>query len=361
MSYIQDDEATQIRDLKNLIDELQAQILAVQSSVQLENVDSGQNIIPGANPSARGGSGGGSGQTNPEIRPFVDHGTVGLATEQFDLSAQGGNFHKIILSGDIGVAFDNPPGGNLVERFVIHFQQDGFGGHDVTSWPGTLQNPPTIGQGIDETTKVEFYTFDQGVTYHAFVQVSGTGTGGTDRTVIDLGTRGNTDPVTPEVVNLDISGSRKFKITLDGHVRFTVSGESAALILDDVFVEINQDMTGGWTVVWPLEFFAPLPVVAEDADSRTVVVFYTLDNGLSFVGYVASTSTGGSGVGNLSGWSNFPAVSDVDMDTWDIFDVDKVLYELGGSTLNDVQVGQTANMQGGLISNILSNAGGTGL
>ena len=91
------------------------------SSAQLENIESGQSVIPGANPSARGGGSGGGGTSNPEIRPFVDHGSIGLATEIFDLQVPGGNFHKIILNDDIGVNFQNPPGAGLVERFCHSF------------------------------------------------------------------------------------------------------------------------------------------------------------------------------------------------------------------------------------------------
>ena len=61
MSYFIDDDSSQIRGLKDKIDELQALILANQSSVSLENVESGQSIFPGANPSSRGGGAGGGG------------------------------------------------------------------------------------------------------------------------------------------------------------------------------------------------------------------------------------------------------------------------------------------------------------
>lgn len=58
MSYVLDDDASQVRDLKDKLETLQALVLANQFSVQRENVESGQSIFPGANPSARGGGSG---------------------------------------------------------------------------------------------------------------------------------------------------------------------------------------------------------------------------------------------------------------------------------------------------------------
>ena len=105
MSYIQDDDASQIRRLKDEQEKLQALFLDSQFSVQQEKVDSGQSTFPGANPISRGGGSGSGGQTNPEIRPRVDHGTIGLVTENIDLSVPGGNFHKMILNDDVTLAF----------------------------------------------------------------------------------------------------------------------------------------------------------------------------------------------------------------------------------------------------------------
>ena len=167
MSYFQEDDSQQTRKLKEKIDDLQGQLLDLPFSSSLENVDSAQSTFPTANPSSRGdGSGTGGGQTNPEIRPRVDHGTVGLATVQIDLSVPGGNFHKMILSGDIGLAFTNPPVSGQVERLILEIKQDGTGEHDVTSW-GTLVNPPTLDTAPNATTRIEIYTDDNGVTYEA--------------------------------------------------------------------------------------------------------------------------------------------------------------------------------------------------
>ena len=82
MSYFQEDDSQQTRKLKEKIDDLQGQLLDLPFSSSLENVDSAQSTFPTANPSSRCSGSGGSGQTNPEIRPRIDHGTIGLVTDQ---------------------------------------------------------------------------------------------------------------------------------------------------------------------------------------------------------------------------------------------------------------------------------------
>ena len=103
-------------------------------------------VAPFISSSGVGGTGGNA-TTNsaddPTIRNSVDHGTIGLVTEIIDLSTIGGNTHRMVLNGDVGLAFDNPPINNKIQRFVLHIVMDVVGGHVIT-WPAALVNPPTI-------------------------------------------------------------------------------------------------------------------------------------------------------------------------------------------------------------------------
>ena len=176
MSYELDDDASQIRRLKDQMVDLQALVLASQFSVQQENQESGQSIFPGANPSARGGGSGGGGSTviDPLILNSVDHGTIGLVSENIDLSENGGNTHFMTLSGDVTFGFTAPPVSGKMERFILHIKMDATGGHVVT-WPAAFLSPPTIDTTPNAVNKVEIYTFDGGMTYHALTVTSGGG------------------------------------------------------------------------------------------------------------------------------------------------------------------------------------------
>ncbi len=109
---------------------------------------------------------------DPIIRNTVDHGTIGLVSENIDLSENGGNTHRMVLDGNVTLAFTNPPAINRMERLVLHIIQDGSGGHAVT-FPGSLLNPPTIDTSPDAINRIEIYTFDNGTTYHTLSADSG--------------------------------------------------------------------------------------------------------------------------------------------------------------------------------------------
>ena len=119
-------------------------------------------------------AGSGGGITDPLILNSVDHGTIGLVSENIDLSENGGNTHFMTLSGDVTFGFTSPPVSGKMERFILHIKMDQFGGHIVT-WPASFLSPPTIDTTPNAINKVEIYTFDGGMTYHALTVVSGGG------------------------------------------------------------------------------------------------------------------------------------------------------------------------------------------
>ena len=158
----------------------------------------------------------------PQYLPALDHGELdGTRTIDIDLSRFRAHVTKFKLTGVAQtVTFSKPPGGTDAIDFLVEIEQDATGGRTVI-WPSGVTPTPVLDTDPGKKTLVRFVTADNGVTYHAQVYGS-SGGGGSDRTVTDLGTKGNSDPLNPEVVNLNISGSRKFKINLDGHVQFTI-------------------------------------------------------------------------------------------------------------------------------------------
>ena len=179
MSYIIDDDASQFREVKDKLDKLQSDFLSSQFSVQQENVESGQSIFPGANPSARGGGTGGSsgGLTEPLRHTVKDHGDVSLTTES--ITADTHNVFRLRLTGNIGISISETLPILKFQMLHLVLIQDGIGGHEVTSWDSAINGTPTIDTTADSVTTVSLYSIDQGVTWFFVSNRGGVVGGGT--------------------------------------------------------------------------------------------------------------------------------------------------------------------------------------
>lgn len=108
------------------------------------------------------GSGGG-GVSFPIRPPVTDFGTIGNITQIMDLNTTGGHTFKATLTGDIEVAFDNPPAAGIQQEWEVEITQDGTGGW-VIIWPAALVTTPTLPTTANSVSVVVFRTNDGGVT-----------------------------------------------------------------------------------------------------------------------------------------------------------------------------------------------------
>lgn len=102
----------------------------------------------------------------PFTEPGQNYGDVGLSTQSIDLSAQSSGYTKMRLTGNINLAFNNPPLNGLFDIFYLDITQDGVGGRTV-GFPVTVAAPPTINTGANARNLIMVYTFDHGTTYTA--------------------------------------------------------------------------------------------------------------------------------------------------------------------------------------------------
>lgn len=114
-----------------------------------------------------GSSGGVGGVTFPITPPIIDHGTVGFATIICDLSLQTAHVQKMLVNGDITIAFTNPPINTKNIQFQLDITMDPVGGHVIT-WPVNLVRTPNVDLGANERTIILFQTNDGGTTYDVF-------------------------------------------------------------------------------------------------------------------------------------------------------------------------------------------------
>jgi len=90
----------------------------------------------------------------------VDHGSIGLVSESFDLDE--GNFHFFEASGDVSITFTNLPVSGKWEPILLKITQDVTGGHAIT-FTQTIENgSPTISTIADDITVVKFYMYNDG-------------------------------------------------------------------------------------------------------------------------------------------------------------------------------------------------------
>lgn len=205
MSYIQDDDASQIRKLKDEQEKLQALFLDSQFSVQLENIDSGQNTIPSANPTARTGKAGstGSGHT------IQDEG-ISL-TERLNLNFVGPN---------VTVTDDAPNNASLVT----------IGG--VSTPAGTIEN-----DHLEWDNSTMLWNAVQSLTFGSTGPFADSGFNRFANDSIMLSTRNNLDDGNIEV---KIDSANAFDITESNNGPITLKLRSQHAVDADQTLQIRQ-------------------------------------------------------------------------------------------------------------------------
>jgi len=161
MSYNIGDDASQIRQLQDKLNDLQSLFLSQQFSVSLENVDSGQSTFPISNPSARGGgtSGGGVGLTEPLLHTITTLTPATLPTKT-NIDSSLTNVFKITLDKNIEFDIINPSATKF-EMLHIVITQNATGGFTIV-WPASVNGTPTIDLTASSETTVSLFNLRDG-------------------------------------------------------------------------------------------------------------------------------------------------------------------------------------------------------
>lgn len=87
------------------------------------------------------------------------------------------NNFSLVLSGDVDISVSNPSADPSGNSFTVALEQDGTGGHSVTSWPSgtkwTDGSAPTVDGTANTVTVVTFVSFDGGSTWIGMVAALG--------------------------------------------------------------------------------------------------------------------------------------------------------------------------------------------
>lgn len=176
MSYDADTQESITQNLIDRIKEIEERMLSV-NSVQIQRTGESQ-ANRGIDKTALG-----TGAFYPLNMDVFDHGSIGLLTETLFIDRINAHAHKMELTGDIGLAFSNPPDDTKSIFFFLEITQDGTGGWSITSFPTGLQNSAELDSQLDKAvggkTLFRFFTLDGGVTYwgeRVDLSITGSGT-----------------------------------------------------------------------------------------------------------------------------------------------------------------------------------------
>lgn len=274
-----------------------------------------------------------------------------------------------------------------------------------------LINAPTLNLGIGQRN-VLFIVGHRTASELRYEVINGTGGGGISFPITPpVDVRGNVS--TTQDINLAATVAHSTTMTLTGNISITFSNIPVSATQLEWEVEIKQDPTGGRTVSWPAAV-TPVPVIDSGAGKTSIVVLRVNDGGTVIRTLLAPSVTGGGGevftwtadhdangfalvdgriadatdptkildfdlAGMTTGITSVfafsfttaktitfpdavgtvvltPMTEDLDVNTFDIFDIDSFIFMSTVGTLGSLNVGFSALGSGGFRANIL-NAG----
>jgi hypothetical protein len=184
------------------------------------------------------------------------------------------------------------------------------GGGDVIGQPGDstvvgLRSLVSLGSNMgDNTVGSVLTTISSSPWIAKFALSSNTGH---DTTYNEVAASGATE-------TLDVSSYRAHDVTLTADCTFTFTGATNNQFWLFTLI-LRQDGTGGWTTTWPgsVVWQDGAPTLDETAGTFSVLTFFTVDGGTTWVGFLAGGG-GGSG-GTLDGLSDVTITAVAEDDT----------------------------------------------
>ena len=180
-----------------------------------------------------------------------------------------------------------------------------------------LSNPPTIDLGI-AARNILHIVGHRTASETRYEVVNGSGSGGISFPIVPpVSVRGNVN--TTQNIDLSATNAHSTTMTLTGNIAITFSNPPGTGNQIEWEIEITQDGTGGHTITsWPASVVTT-PTIDTTEGATTIIVLRTNDGG-TLVRTVNSTG------GDASGWANFAAVDDIDYNTFDGVNIDRLRF-----------------------------------
>jgi len=312
------------------------------------------------------GTGGGGGISFPIDFPEDDRGTVGASTQDILFTDSDRHSVKMIISGDVALAFSSPPTNETAYSNII-IVQDGTGGHTLTLPAGTVNKDIVEAgflTGIDEETGI-VVKFAFGI-FYAFLETGNVVSGGGGATLPD-GTIENQhiewNNVSSEweaKVNLEFGSTGPFADA--GFIRFANDQImlSARNPFDTGNVEIKTDSTLSRVDITDSGQGGSVGLLLRAQDTIDPDQIFSLSQGKGIGGdsiLVAPTKliidAGVTSFAFALDATDLTLGVDLNVNTFDIFDIDQLTFMSTVGTLNSLNVGFGALGSGGYRSNTL--------
>ena len=179
----------------------------------------------------------------PILYPQDDFGDQGAITLNVDISGTTGQNKKVRMIGDVGFTFTNPPGSTVLQEIWITFEQDGVGGHSITTTPTGLKNAANLDVLLDKTanakTTFRFITEDDGTTFRGELVDLSVTTGGAS----PLTTKGDLFGFTTIDARIPI-GSNGQVLTADSSNALGLQWQTLSVALSNVTIDVDKSWLG---------------------------------------------------------------------------------------------------------------------
>jgi len=311
--------------------------------------------------------GGGGGISFPIDFPEDDRGTVGASTQDILFTASTRHSVKMVISGDVTLAFSSPPTNETAYTNII-IAQDGTGGHTLTLPVGTINKDVVEAgflTGINEETGI-VVKFAFGI-FYAFLEtgniVSGSGATLPNGTIENQHIEWNN--ITSEweaKVNLEFGSTGSFADS--GFIRYT--NDQIMLSARNPFntgnVEIKTDSTLSRIDITDSGQGGSVGLLLRAQDSIDPDQIFSLSQGKGIGGdsiLVAPTKliidAGVTSLALALDATDLTLGVDLNVNTFDVYNIDQLTFMPTIGTLSSVNVGFGALGSGGFRANVLND------
>lgn len=159
-------------------------------------------------------------------------------------------------------------------------------------------------------------------------------------------------------ITLDLNATSGHYFTIGpitGDIDIDIINPPAVNIAQAFRINITQDGTGGHTVTFN-DSLLVAPLINLDIDGVTLLAGDIYD-GAIFNIFTMTSTAGSGGSGSIDQWATFPAVTNINYNTFDGINIDRLLFDqAAGSSLVSTSTGITSDAASGLNFNVPSGS-----
>ena len=272
--------------------------------------------------------------TKPQIGGVINDtlGSIGATTQIIFFDIYGSEYTTMEITGDVIFAFEKLPQGRHIQ-FTLDWVINTDTPPKITL-PDSIINLPTLPPMANKLRVVLHFDGVKDDTSERYTFIGGTTTtaGGLSEPII-LGINVITPVTAPTLTPIAWNTKNPQYVTVNRNIKFSFTNLPPSGSYQGILVILDVDNTGGYaSPVWPSSVTNP-PVIPTAKNQRTSVMLYTINGGTTVTHATSvGSSSGGGGGGDVSKWSTYDATSDIDFNTHDATNIDRLRFVTNAKT-----------------------------